>query len=259
MLALFCMGATTSRAESDKGFVSLFDGESLNGWNYFGNTGGEYFVQDGVLVCPEKSKGNLLTDKEYGDFVLRLEYKLEHNGNNGVAIRAPLAGAGLTYVAVEIQMLDDDAPMHWYIRPWQHNGSVYGIVPAKNGKAKIGEWNTEEITCQGRHYKIVLNGRTIVNADLNRIDDQDVLHTHPGFLRESGHLGFLGHSSLVKFRNIRIKELPTETGDNQPPEGFKALFQWQRFERLEERAGQRPADEGKDVARRTGQSAGQGG
>src|SRR5579872_886686 len=87
-LAAFCAFAVGVRAESEKGFVSLFDGESLKGWSYVGNKGGEYFVKDGVIVCPESSKGNLLTDGEYSDFVLRLEYKLDHNGNNGVAIRA---------------------------------------------------------------------------------------------------------------------------------------------------------------------------
>lgn len=224
VLAAFCAFTSYIHAESEKGFVSLFDGQSLNGWTYFGNKGGEYFVKDGVIVCPEKSKGNLLTDGEYSDFVLRLEFKLDHNGNNGVAVRVPMSAENLTYVGVEIQMLDDNAPMHWYIHPWQHNGSVYGIIPARNGTAKIGDWNTEEITCIGRHYKIVLNGKVIVDGDLNSVHDPEVLHTHPGMLRDRGHLGFLGHSSRFEFRNIRIKELPVETRDNKPPKGFVALF-----------------------------------
>jgi Domain of Unknown Function (DUF1080) len=59
---------------AEKGFVSLFDGESLTGWNYIGNQGGEYFVTNGTIVCPGNSHGNLLTDAEYSDFVLRLEF-----------------------------------------------------------------------------------------------------------------------------------------------------------------------------------------
>jgi len=220
--AFACFAGAASGAE--EGFTDLFDGQSLKGWKYLGNEGGEYFVTNGVIVCPANSLGNLLTDGEYSDFVLRLEYKLEPDGNNGVAIRAPLSGVRVTYEGVEIQMLDDDAPKHWYIKPWQRNGSVYGIVPAVNGKAKIGEWNTEEITCIGRHYKIILNGKTIVNADLNSVDDDEVLKAHPGMLRSRGHLGFLGHASRFEFRNIRIKELPVEERDNLPPKGFKALF-----------------------------------
>jgi hypothetical protein len=208
----------------NSGFVSLFDGQSLNGWKYFGNKGGEYFVTNGVIVCPESSHGNLLTENEYSDFVLRLEYKLAPGGNNGVAIRTPAGASGLTYTGVEIQMLDDKAPKHANIKPWQRNGSVYGIVPATNGTAKIGEWNTEEITCIGRHYKIILNGRVIVDTDLNDFHDAAVIQAHPGYLRDRGHLGFLGHASRFEFRNIRIKELPVETKDNTPPKGFVALF-----------------------------------
>lgn len=211
-------------AEPEAGFTSLFDGQSLNGWVYRGNAGGEYFVTNGVIVCPENSGGNLLTEREYSDFVLRLEYKLQADGNNGVAIRAPLASRNITYEGIEIQMLDDKAPKHADIKPWQHNGSVYGIVPARDGAPKIGEWNTEEITCIGRHYKIVLNDRVIVDADLNDVRDLEVIKAHPGMFRERGHLGFLGHSSRFEFRNISVKELPVEEKDNAPPKGFVALF-----------------------------------
>jgi hypothetical protein len=211
-------------AGAEDGFVNLFDGQSLKGWTYVGAKGGEYSVQDGVIVCPENSGGNLLTEGEYSDFILRLEYKLQADGNNGVAIRAPLSTENLTYVGVEIQMLDDKAPKHADIKPWQHNGSVYGIVPAKDGAPKIGEWNTEEITCIGRRYKIILNDKVIVDADLNDEHDPEVLKAHPGMLRERGHLGFLGHWSRFEFRNIRIKELPVKARDNKPPDGFTALF-----------------------------------
>ena len=97
-----------------------------------------------------------------------------------------MARENLTYVGVEIQMLDDTAPMHRNIKPWQHNGSVYGIVPAKNGAGNIGEWNTEEITCIGRHYKIVLNGRVIVDADLNDVHDPEVIRDASGISARPG-------------------------------------------------------------------------
>jgi Domain of Unknown Function (DUF1080) len=136
----------------------------------------------------------------------------------------PHSTEDLTYVGVEIQMLDDNAPMHWYIKPWQRNGSVYGLIAAKNGTPKIGEWNTEEIICVGRRYKIVLKGKVIVDGDLNEVRDANVLEAHPGMLRERGHIGFLGHRSKTEFRNVRIKELPVEQRENRPPKGFKALF-----------------------------------
>ena len=211
-------------ADSEEGFTSLFDGKTLKGWTRVDDRGPDYFVTNGVIVCPEESAGNLLTEKEYSDFVFRLDYKLEAGGNNGVTIRAPLSTNNLTYVGVEIQMLDDLAPKHKGIKPWQFNGSVYGIVPARNGTPTIGEWNSYEITCVGRHYKIVLNDKVIVDADLNDVTDPEVLRTHPGFLRDRGRLGFLGHWSKTEFRNIRIKVLPVEEKPNTAPKGFVALF-----------------------------------
>jgi hypothetical protein len=211
-------------ADAEEGFTSLFDGKSLDGWVRYDKRGPDYFVTNGVIVCPEGSSGDLLTTKDYSDFVLRMEFKLGSGGNNGVAIRAPANTNNLTYEGVEIQILDDTAPKHAKLQSWQYNGSVYGLVAARNGTAKLNEWNSYEITCIGRHCKIVLNDRVIVDADLNEITDPHRLRSHPGFLRDRGRLGFLGHTDHVEFRNIRVKELPVQEKDNTPPKGFVALF-----------------------------------
>src|SRR6185436_15841397 len=123
---------------------------------------------NGVIFCAKDGGGNLLTESEYSDFILRLQYKLEPGGNNGIGIRAPLAGDA-AYSGMEIQVLDDKAAKHANIKPWQCNGSVYNIVPAKNGSPKIGEWNDYEIMAQGRRIKVVLNGKTILDANLNDV------------------------------------------------------------------------------------------
>jgi hypothetical protein len=224
LTGVFGLTLSLSLSAQEADFVKLFDGETLNGWKLVGKKGDGYGVTNGVMFCARGGGGNLLTEKEFSDFVLRLEYKLEEGGNNGVGIRTPFAPGDAAYLGMEIQMLDDKAPKHAKIKPWQFNGSIYNIVPAKNGTAKIGEWNDYEITAKGRHIKVVLNGRTIVNADLNDVHDPETLEKHPGMLRDRGHIGFLGHNDYVEFRNIRIKELPSETADNRPPEGFKALF-----------------------------------
>lgn len=212
-------------AQPEPGFTSLFDGQSTQGWVFVGSGPG-CSAKDGILDFPKESAGDLFTDKEYADFVLRLEYKLEPGGNNGVGIRCPLGTPGeqMAYSGMEIQILDDLAPKHANIKPWQFNGSVYNIVPAKNGTPKIGEWNSYEITAQGRQIKVVLNGRTIVDTDLNDVHDPEVLQHHPGMFRNSGRIGFLGHHDHLEFRNVRIKELPAERMDNTPPKGFQALF-----------------------------------
>jgi hypothetical protein len=111
---------------------------------------------------------------------------------------------------MEIQILEDGSPVYWRLRPYQYHGSIYGVVPARRGFLRPpGEWNAEEVTVKGRHVTVVVNGSTVVDADLDAvsaggtIDGQD----HPGLKRESGHIGFLGHGSLVEFRNIRLKEM----------------------------------------------------
>ena len=189
-----------------------------------GKHGDGYGVKNGVLYCAKGGGGNLYTEKEYADFVLRFEFKLEPGANNGIGIRAPLEGDG-AFLGMEIQVLEDSAPQYANLQPWQFHGSIYGAVPAKRGALrKIGEWNREEILAQGRHIKVTLNGKVIVNANLNDVTDPAVLRKHPGLLRERGRLGFLGHNDYVEFRNIRIKELPVIPRNNVPPEGFTALF-----------------------------------
>src|SRR5215470_6053633 len=177
ILALGLLASSLCATAADKvepGFTSLFDGETLTGWKLVNQHGPGYGVTNGVIFCAKDGGGNLFTEREFSDFILRLDYKLEPGGNNGVGIRAPLSGDS-AYVGMEIQMLDDKAPKHANIKPWQFNGSIYNIVPAKNGTPKIGAWNSYEITARGRHIRVVLNGRTIVDANLNKVTDPETL------------------------------------------------------------------------------------
>jgi 3-keto-disaccharide hydrolase len=193
----------------EAGFVSLFDGQSLNGWILVKRVGHGYAIKNDLLICPADGGGNLFTQKEYSNFVLRFEFRTDPGGNNGVGIRAPLRGEA-AYVGMEIQILDDTAPVYkGKLRPAQYHGSIYDVVPARQGfLKKVGEWNQEEITANGRRIAVKLNGTMIVDADLDLIKDADTLKKHPGLARPRGHIGFLGHDTRVDFRNIRLKELP---------------------------------------------------
>ena len=193
----------------EKGFVALFDGKSLNGWKLAHGHGPGYVVKDGVLVCPADGGGNLFTEKEYSNFVFRFEFKTEPGGNNGVGIRAPLEGDA-AYQGMEIQILDDGHERYkGKIKSEQHHGSIYDVIPARTGFLKpAGEWNKEEIMAQGSRIRVTLNGVIILDADLNNVRAEATLKKHPGLKNKSGHIGFLGHGSLVEFRNIRVKALP---------------------------------------------------
>lgn len=213
LTALFALAAGTALAvaagdEKEEGFVSLFDGKSLSGWQLIGKVGDGYEVEDGVLFSPAGGGGKLLTEKEYSNFVFRFEYRLQPGGNNGVGIRAPKEGDA-AYVGMEIQILDDDDARYANLQPYQYHGSIYGVVAAKRGAPKkAGEWNSEEILCDGRHVKVTVNDKVVVDANLDDVKDDDTLAKHPGLKRTKGHIGFLGHGDRVEFRNIRIKELP---------------------------------------------------
>jgi len=201
--------ATPALAQPEPGFSPLFDGKSLNGWVLVHPTGPGYVVKDGILVCPADGGGNLFTEKEYADFVLRLEWRIWEGSNNGVGIRAPLEGDA-AYVGMEIQILDDEAEVYQkaHLKPTQYTGSVYDVFPARRGYVRRnGEWNSEEILAQGRRIKVTLNGETVSDVNLDDVKDPEVLKKHPGLLRPAGHIGFLGHGTRVEFRNIRIKAL----------------------------------------------------
>jgi len=190
--------------EAKEGFVSLFDGKTLDGWQ--GDVK-NYAVANGAMVC---HGDNLFTKKEYANFVLRFEFKTPPAANNGVGIRAPLEG-NPSYNGMEIQILDDGHPKYQgSLQPYQAHGSIYGVAPAKRGFLKpAGQWNEEEILADGSHIKVTLNGTVITEADLSKIDKTIDHHDHPGLHNAKGHIAWLGHEKdPVAFRNVRIKELP---------------------------------------------------
>jgi len=201
-----------SDAEKAEGFTPMFNGIDMSGW--VGNLK-SYFPQDGAIVCdPSRgsgSGGNLYTDKEYTNFVMRFEFQLTPAANNGIGIRAPLDGDA-AYAGMEIQVLDDEAPVYRNLQEYQYHGSVYGVIAAKRGYLKpVGEWNEQEIIADGNRIKVTLNGTVILDGDLaeaskNFTETMDK-RQHPGISNKSGHIGFLGHGSWVAFRNLRIKEL----------------------------------------------------
>jgi hypothetical protein len=192
-------------------FVSLFDGKTLTGWKLVGKQGAGYHVRNGSIVCPPGGGGNLLSEKQYKDFILRFEFKLASGSNNGLAIRSPLQATNLAYDGMELQIIDNSATRYRSIHPWQKHGSIYHVFPAKTGFLRaVGTWNTQEVIAEGRHVQVILNGQLILDANLDLVTDPRILTQHPGLMRPSGHVGFLGHGEPVEIRKIRIKVLQTD-------------------------------------------------
>jgi HEAT repeat protein len=188
-----------------EGFVPIFNGKDLTGWT--GDTQG-YVAENETIVC--KPGGNLYTEKEYANFHLKFEFLLTPGSNNGLGIRVPNP-AHAAYQGMELQILDNTADKYKDLKPWQYHGSIYGIVPAERGHLKpVGEWNAQEVIANGRQITIILNGTTIVDANLDEASKDGTMDgkDHPGLKREKGYICFAGHGSRVDFRNLRIKELP---------------------------------------------------
>jgi len=199
-----------SAEEKKEGFKVLFDGTNMHSWT--GNTT-DYVIEDGnIAIRPKPGKGsggNLFTKEEFSDFIYRFEFQLTPGANNGLGIRAPFEGDA-AYEGMELQILDNDAPIYKDLKIYQYHGSVYGTIPAKRGFLKpTGEWNYEEVVAKGSKIKVILNGTVILDGDIEPFKKNGTPdhREHPGLLRTTGHIGFLGHGSPVQFRNIRIKDL----------------------------------------------------
>jgi hypothetical protein len=192
----------------EEGFVPLFDGKTLEGWILKRAHGAGYRVEDGKIVLPPGGGGNLLTERDFSDFVLRFDFRLFEGSNNGLGIRAPLEARDVAYEGIELQIIDNTAERYAEIKPWQKHGSLYHVFPARTGHLKpVGEWNEQEVVARGTRVKVILNGATILDVDTDGVMDPEILAKHPGLKRRSGRIGFLGHNEPVEFRNVRIRDL----------------------------------------------------
>ncbi|NLS92607.1 MAG: DUF1080 domain-containing protein [Planctomycetaceae bacterium] len=192
-------GADTKPA--DDGFVPMFDGKTLKGWQTTGN----WVVEDDGSVTLKPRPGEkgwqrydayLTTDRKYKDFVLDLEFKIEKTGNSGVFLRVG-DPKDQVKTGFEIQILDT----HGLEKPGNHDcGGVIGTAaPSKNMARPAGEWNRYVITCEGNRLKVVFNGEQIHDLDLSKSAVKD----RPA----EGYIGFQDEAKRVWYRNVKIKEL----------------------------------------------------
>lgn len=194
MAAAVVLAVQSSIAESK----DLFNGRDLSGWVKM--HGGDWSVEDGVLIArngtnwttnPELSGSWLRTEKQYGDFILELEYSISQGGNSGIHFRSRL-DKNPSFTGYEMQILADAGR-----EPRKSGtGAIYDVVsPSKNMSKPAGEWNKVRITCKGSRIQIELNGEEIVNCESDR--------------SAKGYIGLQNHDerSVARFRNIRLTEL----------------------------------------------------
>ena len=202
-LGFYCQSEHAVKSD----FVPLLNGKDLTGWYAKAGKIESWQFSDGILSCIAEGGGWLTTEREYDNFTLRLDWRIPENGNSGVGIRYPKEG-NPAHAGMEIQILDDHAEIHKDIKPYQHTGSIYYQVTARQNAAKpVGEWNSYEITCDGPQVTVKLNGVTVVDANLDEYTQANGDYTPLSERPRKGHIGLQSHGTRVDFRNIGIREL----------------------------------------------------
>jgi hypothetical protein len=190
---------------TELGYRSLFNGTDFAGWEAEGGPIEScWSVQDGLLVCSGQKGPWLRSTSEFADFDLRLDYRLSTGGNSGVYVRVPKDGNHhrdndtLPAAGFEVQVLDDAAPQHLKLKDYQYSASIYDIAGANPRVSRPpGEWNTLEINCRGQRVTTWHNGYMVTDVTAT---ESPLL----GLRSVNGFLGLQNHSTVVKFRDIRI-------------------------------------------------------
>jgi hypothetical protein len=176
--------------ETTQGWKLLFDGKSLDGWQpyvtFTAPATGDWVVADGAILCPGTSAGWLASNDTFTNFKLKLQFRGSEKTNSGVFLRSEKEGAPHK-TGYELQI--------WDYQPAGYNtGSLVGSLKAMPATILDEQWNDYDITADGDHYVIVLNGKTI-------LDDHDSKHT-------AGVIGFqCQKGNKIEFRDIRLLPL----------------------------------------------------
>ncbi len=197
-------------AARETDFRPMFDGRTLKGWEILypkdPNDPGWVAHADGTIECRGRRSGWLRTLESYSDVIVRLEYQLPPSGNSGLFLRAPIEGR-VSRIGLEFQLLDDEA--YPKLKPAQHTGSVYdGIPPEVQVPAPANQWNALEVMVDGKHVRTILNGVQLYDAQLDDAKKDTNSDVRPLSTRRlEGFIGLQDHSTPVRFRNVRIREL----------------------------------------------------
>ena len=200
-------------ADDDRGFVTIFDGKSLDGWEIIVEPGDApekklrqdaFYLDNGTLACKAYGYHWFRYKEPLSDFILRMEFKIAKDTNSGVCLRSLKKGTPPT-TGFEIQIADDIGK-----EPTKHStGAIYDVVtPMYNASRPIGEWNEMEIRVKRSFVVVVLNGLKVIDTDFSKLTKQigkfDFAYAN---MPRSGYLALQDHWTPIWYRNIRIKPL----------------------------------------------------
>jgi len=205
---------TLTSEERAEGWELLFDGSSLDGWRPYREAGVPvgWAARDGMLVRVSEG-GDIVTEREFGDFEFIAEWRVEEAGNSGILYRAALGEEWVYHSAPEMQVLDDERHRDGQ-DPLTSAGANYGLHAAPRGVVRpAGEWNQARVVVEGSHVEHWLNGTRIVEYVLGS-DEWEALVANSKFVEwpaygraTRGHIGLQDHGDPVWYRNLKIREI----------------------------------------------------
>ncbi len=206
--------------KQEKGWVSLFDGKTLNGWHIYGHRpmNDSWTVQDGAIFFDKSKKalGDLLTDQQYENFHLKYDWKISPKGNSGLIfwVQEDTLKYRQTYhTGPEMQVLDNDGHADGKI-PKHRAGNLYDLIQGKEGALKpVGEWNTAEIISNRGKLEFIINGVSLLTTNYGDDNWKQMIagskfKQWPDFGTVfKGYIALQNHDCDVWFKNIVIRKL----------------------------------------------------
>jgi len=212
-------------AQPNDGWISLFDGKTTTGWHKYGGgpVGSAWKVADSAIyldtavkVNGKRDGGDIVTDDEFENFDLKLEWKIAKNGNSGVmfCVHEDTTKYKDPYqTGPEMQVLDNDGHPDGKIKK-HRAGDLYDLIScSKETVRPVGEWNQVEIKLLNGKLDFYLNGENVVSTTMwddnwNKLVAGSKFKTMPGFgTFKKGHIDLQDHECMVWFRNIMVKKL----------------------------------------------------
>ena len=207
---------TLSEMEKERGFVLLFDGETFEGWHGYQSEKPHdgWTVNNGMISLVEGKKGDLVSDKQYSSFDLRLQYRISENGNSGVFYHVDESLPRSPHSGPEVQIVDNNGEK-WKEGDARHkDGANYALhAPAEDVSKPAGKWNALRVVVDGNHVRHFLNGTKIVDFEMHTDEWKEMVAATkfskwPAYgMAGKGHIVLQDHGNPVSFRNIRILEL----------------------------------------------------
>jgi len=207
-------GANGGAGDQDGGWISLFDGKSLEGW-----TGRKdlYTVDSSTgAIVSVGSRGDLWTERQFSDFEVECNFRVGPDGNTGLGLRYPGFGDA-SKEGMEIQLIDDEMAN---LQPYQFTGALYRLVsPTRGHLKKFPQWNKLQVWCVGDELAVTLNDFTVMATNLATLRNANP--THAGLKRTSGHLCLCANTGRTEVRNLRVRE--RGTSQTRPAVGTTSL------------------------------------